>query len=147
MATFPDVSINDLETAYAAWPDDPRGKTALWALILRVRIERAAANLPGTVIAAQPDISLIERRLYLSIGEPGLTHEERVRRMRVIAAGVGTYQSICELLHGRNPDPTPPIQDVEAWTAAVDNLELELCITRPEQPLVLDQPSLTTTVP
>ncbi|GAA1376651.1 hypothetical protein [Catellatospora chokoriensis] len=131
MATFPDVSITDLEAAYAAWPGISDAKTALWALILRVRIERAAACLPGSVIAAPPDISMVERRLHLSIGEPGLTPTDHVRRLGRVAAAVGAYSAICELLHGRNPDPTPPFQDVAAWTVAVDALESELNIVRP----------------
>jgi hypothetical protein len=30
------------------------------------------------------------------------------------------------LLHGRNSDPNPPLQEVAAWTAAVDTLETVL---------------------
>jgi hypothetical protein len=53
-----------------------------------VRGERAAARLPRTVIAAEQNISMIERRLYLSIGEPGLSSQAQFRRMRVVAGAL-----------------------------------------------------------
>ncbi|MEV4830540.1 hypothetical protein AB0K25_19730 [Micromonospora sp. NPDC049257] len=126
MATYPDVELADLQAAYRGWPGGPTEKAALAALVLRVRIERAAAGLPSTVIAAKPDISMVERRLYLSIGEPGLSPEAQVRRMRAIAGALEAYVAICEILHGRNPDPTPPLEDVDAWASAVDALEDDL---------------------
>jgi hypothetical protein len=126
MATFPDVHVADLQAAYLDWPGTQAEKTAVGALVLRVRIERAAARLPGTVIAAEPDISMIERRLYLSIGEPGLSLEAQLRRMRVVAGALEAYVAICEILHGRNPDPLPSVEDLASWTAAVDNLEEDL---------------------
>lgn len=126
MATYPEVSVADLEAAHAAWPGDTYDKGKIWAVILRVRIERTAASLSRNVIAAAPDISSIERRLYLSIGEPGLTEEEQAERIGVVVAAVGVYNAICELLHGRNTDPNPPLQEVAAWTAAVDALEAAL---------------------
>src|SRR4051812_36891499 len=101
MATFPDVHVADLQAAYRDWPGTQAEKTAVGALVLRVRIERAAARLPRTVIAAEPDISMIERRLYLSIGEPGLSPEAQLRRMRVVAGALEAYVAICEILHGR----------------------------------------------
>ncbi|GIE36141.1 hypothetical protein Ait01nite_091860 [Actinoplanes italicus] len=126
MATYPEIHIRDLQAAYNRWPGRPAEKTALAAIVLRVRIERAAARLPRTVIAAQPDISMVERRLYLSIGEAGLSHEGQVRRMQVIAGALEAYGAICEVLHGRNPDPLPPLEDLESWTRAVDALEKDL---------------------
>ncbi|TCB89388.1 hypothetical protein E0H26_27975 [Micromonospora zingiberis] len=126
MATYPDVQIADLQAAYQGWPGSQAEKAALAALVLRVRIERMAASLPSTVIAATPDISMIERRLYLSIGEPGLSPEGQTRRMRVIAGALEAYVAICEILHGRNPDPAPPLEDVASWTVAVDALEEDL---------------------
>ncbi|MET8311998.1 hypothetical protein [Micromonospora sp. NPDC005173] len=126
MATYPDVELADLQAAYRGWPGGTAEKAALAALVLRIRIERAAARLPSTVIAAKPDISMIERRLYLSIGEPGLSPEAQVRRMRAIAGALEAYVAICEILHGRNPDPAPPLKDIDAWTSAVDALEEDL---------------------
>jgi len=107
MATYPDVQLADLQAAYRGWPGSRVEKAAIEALVLRVRIERAAANLPRTVIAAKPDISMIERRLYLSIGEPALS----------------PYAAICEILHGRTPDPMPSLQDLDSWASVVDALE------------------------
>ena len=126
MATYPDVELADLQAAYRGWPGSRSEKAALAALVLRVRIERAAARLPRTVIAAKPDVSMIERRLYLSIGEPGLSPEAQVRRMRVIAGALEAYVAICEILHGRNPDPVPSLEDLDSWTSAVDALEEDL---------------------
>jgi hypothetical protein len=126
MATYPEVHIRDLQAAYDQWPGSPAEKAALAAMVLRVRIERAAARLPRTVIAAGPDISMVERRLYLSIGEPGLPHEGQVRRMQVVASALEAYGAICEVLHGRNPDPLPPLEDLDSWTRAVDALEEDL---------------------
>ncbi|WP_405431127.1 hypothetical protein [Micromonospora sp. NBC_00617] len=126
MATYPDVELADLQAAYRGWPGGTAEKAALAALVLRVRIERAAARLPSTVIAAKPDISMIERRLYLSIGEPGLSPEAQLCRMQTIAGALEAYVAICEILHGRNPDPTPPLKDIDAWTSAVDALEKDL---------------------
>jgi hypothetical protein len=145
VATFPDASIADLQEAYANWPGGEDEKGSLLAMILRVRIERVAAKLPSTVIAVRPDISHVERRLYLSIGEPGLTSDAQLRRMRAIAAGVGAYHAICELLHGRNPDPTPPLQDLRVWAEAVDNLELEFGFVHSLTPVVhrLHVPTVT----
>ncbi|MEV0459257.1 hypothetical protein [Catellatospora methionotrophica] len=120
------LSITDLEAAYIAWPGSPAEKSALWALILRTRIERAAATLPRTVIAARPEGSMVERRLYLSLGDPALPPIAQIRRLDRVVAAIGAYTAICELLHGRNPDPRPPLQDVHAWTSAVDDLESEL---------------------
>ncbi|MDI1463356.1 hypothetical protein QEZ54_20445 [Catellatospora sp. KI3] len=131
MAKFSDVSITDLETAYTAWPGSSDEKAALWALILRVRIERAAAGLPRSVIAAPPEGSVVERRLYLSLGDPGLAHTEQTQRLRRVSAAVGVYSAICELLHGRNPDSQPPLQDIDAWTIAVNALETELGVDQP----------------
>lgn len=82
METFLDVDVAALEAAYRAWPGTVEEKTALRALTLRVRIERAAAALPPTVIMRRPDASFIERRLYLSVGEPGLSHGRRIKRLR-----------------------------------------------------------------
>ena len=126
MATYPDVQIADLQAAYRGWPGGRAEKAALAALVLRVRIERAAARLPSTVITVKPDISMIERRLYLSIGEPGLSPEARIRRMLVIAGALEAYGAMCEILHGRNPDPLPPLEDLDSWTSAVDALEEDL---------------------
>ncbi len=132
MATFRDVSIAALEAAYSGWPGTAEEKAALQVLTLRVRIERAAAALPSTIIATPPDASFVERRLYLSVGEPGLSHGHRIRRLRTVAAAMGAYGAICEVLHGRNPDPVPPLQDVQAWAAAVDGLEVELAGVQPD---------------
>ncbi|WP_422739682.1 hypothetical protein ACN263_10955 [Micromonospora sp. WMMD729] len=126
MATYPDVELADLQAAYRGWPGGTAEKATLAALVLRVRIERAAAKLPSTVIAAKPDISMIERRLYLSIGEPGLSPEAQLRRMQTIAGALEAYVAICEILHGRNPDPAPSLRDIEAWTSAVAALEEDL---------------------
>jgi len=109
MATYPDVELADLQAAYRGWPGSRSEKAALAALVLRVRIERAAARLPRTVIAAKPDVSMIERR-----------------RMRVIAGALEAYVAICEILHGRNPDPVPSLEDLDSWTSAVDALEEDL---------------------
>ncbi|MET8152841.1 hypothetical protein ACIBSW_21930 [Actinoplanes sp. NPDC049668] len=126
MATYPDVHVADLQAACRGWPGSRAEKAALAALVLRVRIERAAARLPSTVIATKPDISMIERRLYLSIGEPGLSHEAQIRRMLVIAGALQAYVAICEILHGRDPDPLPSLEDLDAWTVAVDALDEDL---------------------
>ncbi|MFI6272476.1 hypothetical protein [Micromonospora zamorensis] len=126
MATYPDVALADLQAAYRGWPGGTAEKAALAALVLRVRIERAAAGLPSTVIAAKSDISMIERRLYLSIGEPGLSPEAQLCRMQTIAGALEAYVAISEILHGRNPDPAPPLKDIDAWTLAVEALEENL---------------------
>ena len=131
MATFPEVSVTDLENAYQAWPGGDDDKGRLRALILRVRIERAVSRLPATIIAAPPDTSHIERRLYLSTGEPGLTPKQQAHRTAVVIAAVGAYKSICDLLHGRNFDPNPPRQEVDAWMSIVGALEHELGGSQP----------------
>lgn len=131
MATYPDVHVADLQAAYRGWPGGNAEKTALAALVLRVRIERAAARLPRTVIATGPDISQIERRLLLSIGEPGLSPDAQARRMRTVADAIATYAAICDLLHGRNADPVPSLDQVGSWTVAVDALEGDLFPSTP----------------
>jgi hypothetical protein len=131
MTMFPDVSVADLENSYVSWPGDEYDKGKLWALILRVRIERVAAALPRTVIAARPDVSFVERRLFLSIGESALTQAEQQVRTAVVFSAVSVYSAICDLLHGRSADSNPPLQHVHAWTAAVQALEDEL---RPRRP-------------
>jgi hypothetical protein len=143
MATYPDVQLADLHAACQGWPGSRAEKAALFALVLRVRIERAAAHLPRTVIAAKPDISMIERRLYLSIGEPGLSSEAQVRRMRVVAAALAAYVAICEVLHGRNPDPVPSPEDLDSWTLAVDALEEDLYPAPAAAPSLRQRPLLS----
>jgi hypothetical protein len=133
MTRDPAVSINDLTAAYRAWPCPAYDKATLRALILRVRIERAIAALPATVISASADSTQVEQRLFLSLGDPNLTTEDQTRRLRIVLAARSTYTDICDLLHGRNPDPNPPLQDIEAWAASVNDLEDELT-RRPRQP-------------
>jgi hypothetical protein len=132
VAIFRDVSVADLVAAYSGWPGSAEEKAALRALTLRVRIERAAAALPSTVIATPPAASFVERRLYLSVGEPGLSDGRRIRRLRAVAAAMGAYGAICDVLHGRTPDPVPPLQDVQAWALAVDGLEAEFACAPPD---------------
>ncbi|MET7948468.1 hypothetical protein [Micromonospora sp. NPDC005324] len=144
MATYPDVQIADLQAAYEGWPGSRAEKAPLAALVLRVRIERAAARLPRTVIM-KPHISVIERRLHLSIGEPGLSPEAQVRRMRVIAGALDAYGAICEILHGRNPDPVPSLADLDSWTSAVDALEENLYPAPAAVPGARDRLLLTAT--
>jgi hypothetical protein len=126
MVTYPDVHVADLQAAYEGWPGTLNEKSTLAALVLRIRIERAATRLPRTVIAAASDISHIERRLRLSIGEPGLSPDAQTRRMRTIADATAAYTAICDLLHGRNPNPSPSLNELALWTAAVDALEDDL---------------------
>jgi hypothetical protein len=131
MTRMPATSIEDLIAAYDAWPGTTYDKGTLRALVLRVRVERLAAALPATTIAVPADSSHIRQRLMLFIGEPGLNAEHRTRRLRVVMAAVKTYNEVCDLLHGRNPDPTPPLSDVAAWATSVDNLERELATQFP----------------
>jgi hypothetical protein len=132
MTTFRDISIDALEAAYSGWPGTAEEKAAIRALTLRVRIERTAAALPPTVVTEPPSASFVERRLYLSVGEPGLSQSHRIKRLRAVAAAVGAYGAICDVLHGRSPDPVPPLQDVQAWVIAVDGLEVELGGVQPD---------------
>jgi hypothetical protein len=122
----PFVEVDDLTAGYHAWPVPEHDKTKLRALVLRVRIERLVAALPTTVIAAAGEPRQVGRRLQLSVGDPGLDVADQRRRHRVVTAAVMAYNAICDLLHGRNPDPNPPLPDVSAWAAAVDALESEL---------------------
>src|SRR5262245_41348074 len=114
-----------LEAAYAAWPGLEGDKTALRALLLRLRIEDVAVGVPRTVIAAAPHNDRIRQRLMLAVGEPGLNSQRRADRLRVVLAGVATYQALCQVLHGRVPDGRPPLVDVAAWEVAVVKLEEE----------------------
>lgn len=122
----PNITVDDLTAAYQAWPVPEHDKTKLRALVLRVRIERLVESLPTTVIAVARASRQVRRRLLLSVGQPGLDLADRHRRHRIVTAAVASYNAICDLLHGRNPDPNPPLPDVSAWAAAVDALEREL---------------------
>lgn len=124
----PIVRVADLVDAYRAWPAPEYDKAKLWALILRVRIERLVEALPATVIAVARGSSQVRRRLLLSVGEPDLDAPDQHRRLRIVTTAVGAYEAICDLLHGRNPDSNPPLPDVNAWAAAVDALERELSL-------------------
>jgi hypothetical protein len=97
MATYPEVPCPGPLSRIQAVAGQPRRKAGTrseGSARLLFRIERAAARLPHTVIAAGPDISMVERRLYLSIGEPGLSHESQVWRMQVIAGAREAYVAI-----------------------------------------------------
>ncbi|MGC9671429.1 hypothetical protein ACNTMW_33400 [Planosporangium sp. 12N6] len=133
MTRMPATSIENLIAAYDAWPGTAYDKGKLRALVLRVRVERLAAALPATTIAAPADSSCIRQRLMLSVGEPGLTTEDQKRRLRIVMAAVKTYNEVCDLLHGRNPEPTPPLGDVAAWATSVNDLEMEFARQTPRE--------------
>lgn len=122
----PHVDTADLIAVYQAWPRPEYDKGLLRALLLRVRIDRVAIELPPKVIAADPDSSRVSQRLMLSIGEPGLSDDDQSRRLRIVRAAIGAYCAICDLLHARNPDPNPPVQELTTWSGVVEELEREL---------------------
>jgi len=120
------VDLAELEAVCRSWPTPESDRARLRALLLRIRIERVVEGLPDTIIMAAPASRRLEHRLRLSVGEPGLDAPDRARRLQVISAAIAAYRAVCDLLHGRNPDPNPPLQDVKAWTEAVGALEREL---------------------
>jgi len=101
-------------------------------------MERLVERLPGAIFKEKPDSRHVVRRLRLSVGAPGLDMQDRSRRLRVVTAAVTAYQEVCDLLHGRNPDPNPPLPDVDAWAVAIRALEREL--DRSTSPLHLRRP-------
>ncbi|GAA3759478.1 hypothetical protein GCM10022225_51150 [Plantactinospora mayteni] len=119
------AAVADLQTAYGAWPGTPYKKSFLLALILRVRVEQVVEGLPPTVIAGTPASNRVNQRLMLTLGEPGLRPQAQEARMQVVRSGLAVYKQICDVLHGRVPDPYIPLADVPAWTAAVEALERE----------------------
>lgn len=123
---LPAVPLGDLYAAYQRWPAPDYDKGALRALIIRIRIERAAETLPATVIAAPSDSTHLRRRLLLSVGEPGLDPAAQAARRRIVLTAIAAYEAICDLLHGRTSEPHPPLHDLNAWEAAVEALEQEL---------------------
>jgi hypothetical protein len=125
MTRDPVVDLADLEAALAAWPGTDYDKARMQAVVLRIRIERLVTALPTTVISAPADSNYVQRRLLLSLGRPGLSYEQQAGRLRAIQAAVAAYAEICDLLHGKSPDPNPPLHDLEAWRRAVDRLVVE----------------------
>jgi len=119
------VNQDRLDAAYTSWPGTAHDKTTLQALLLRIRVERLARELPPAVIAAPKKRLYVARRLMLAVGAPGLTSQQRAHRLRVVQRAVGAYQDICDVLHARNPDLRPPLADATAWGAAVAELEAE----------------------
>jgi hypothetical protein len=115
-----------LDEAYAAWPGTAHDKTTLQALLLRIRVERLARQLPPTVIAAPRKKLHVARRLMLAVGAPALTTDQRAHRLRVVQRAVAAYRDICNVLHARNPNLRPPLADTIAWAEAVTALEAEL---------------------
>lgn len=117
---------NLFEAAYTAWPGTDYEKTAQRALLIRLRIEDVARGLPSTIIAGSSGSDRIRQRLMLTVGEPGLDHPDRARRLAVVRAAIGVYEAICGVLHGRDPEGRPPLADVSAWDKIVGKLEGEL---------------------
>lgn len=140
MTRDPAVGVEDLIVAYRAWPGSTYDKAKLHSLVLRVRIERAVAALPATVIAAPSDSNRLSQRLLLSLGAPDLDADDQTRRLPIVMAAIATYGEICDLLHGRNPDPNPPLQDVAAWSEAVRRLETEMSVHLPRQQIHTSTP-------
>jgi hypothetical protein len=123
------VDQERLEEAYKAWPGSVHDKTTLHALVLRIRIERLARDLPPDVILAPRKKLHVARRLMLAVGAPGLTNQQRAHRLSVVQRAIAAYQDICDVLHARNPDLRPPLADTTEWQAAVAALEAELADT------------------
>src|SRR5689334_5846852 len=138
MTRMPAVTVDELVAAYHAWPDAPHDKAKLYALLLRVRVERLAASLPPTIIAAAADSTRLRQRLMLTIGAPDLTAQDQNRRFRIVTAALAAHGQICDLLHGRNPESNPHPRDVGAWTEAINELEAELASPVPPQPRRID---------
>lgn len=126
MTRHPAVDLTALDVAYLAWPGTPYDKTKLRALVLRVRLERLVSTLPTSIIAAPPDSTNVRRRLFLTIGAADLTQADRRRRRTVVLRASTAYTEICDLLHGREADDMPPLEQVEAWATAVDDICREL---------------------
>lgn len=120
------VEQDRLDEAYTAWPGTAHDKTTLRALLLRIRVERLARGLSQTVIVAPKKKLHVARRLMLAVGAPGLTNQQRARRLRVGQRAVAAYQDICNVLHARNPDLRPTLADTSTWEVAVVELEAEL---------------------
>jgi hypothetical protein len=114
-----------LNEAYTSWPGTADDKTTLQALLLLIRVERLARQLPPAVIAAPQKKLHVARRLMLAVGAPGLTNPQRARRLWAVRRAVAAYQDICDVLHARNPDLRPPLAGATAWGAAVAELEAE----------------------
>jgi hypothetical protein len=118
------VSMDDLEVVYRAWPAPEHDKTRLRALLLRIRLERLVDRLPTTGCSRVR--GQVARRLLLSVGEEGLTPDDRARRHRVVVAATAAYRELCDFLHARRPDLHVSVQDIDSWAAAVAAIETEL---------------------
>lgn len=123
---WPVAAVEDLTSAYEAWPAPIHDKCLLRALVLRVQIEQIVAALPSTVIAGQPDITNVSRRLFLSIGEPGLDDDRRSRRLLIVWRAVAVYKQLCDLLHGRKSSTRLPTSQMDDWASIIQELSDEL---------------------
>lgn len=117
---------NELAAAFEAWPGSPYDKGRLLAFILRIRIEAVVASIPRTVVLTDGEVDRVGRKLLLSIGEPDLCEKSQRRRFRIVRTAIAAHEQICDLLHGRDPHPYPPVADLVAWSDAVEALEAEL---------------------
>jgi hypothetical protein len=119
------VHIRDLEAAFESWPGDLYEKGRLRAFLLRVRIEAVVSSLPASVVSTVGSSDRAARRLLMSIGEPNLDAKDQARRWVVVKEAIAAYEEICDLLHGGDPHPYPPLPELATWSRIVEALELE----------------------
>ena len=119
------VDISDLESAFESWPGDLYEKGRLRAFILRVRVEAVVSSLPASVVSTAGSSDRAARKLLISIGEPGLDPQDQARRFAVVKAAIAAYEEICDLLHGDDPHPYPPLPQLAMWSRIVNALESE----------------------
>lgn len=120
------AAVAELTSAYEAWPTPIHDKCLLRALVLRVQIEQIVAALPSTVIAGQSDITNASSRLFLSIGEPGLDDDRRIRRVLIVWRVVAVYKQLCDLLHGRRSTTRLSASQMDDWELVIRELSDEL---------------------
>jgi hypothetical protein len=88
-------------------------------------VEAVVFNLPPSLVREEGSSDRVARKLLLSIGEPGLDSVGQQRRWHVVKAAIAAYEQICDLLHGEDPHPYPPLAELAFWSRIVDDLERE----------------------
>src|SRR4051812_43551375 len=97
--------IQDITDACSNWPGTEFGQALMRLTLLRIRIERFAMGLPGSVIRADDSESSVARRLLMWIGEPGLRAVDHDNRLVIVRRAIAAYKLLSDVTHGRAGDP------------------------------------------
>lgn len=120
---WPATPINEIEQACLGWPGAAVTRAHLGLLLLRIRIERVAAGIPGTVLKDGVGGGNVARRLMIWVGEPGLDAKAQDERYGVVRRSIAAYKLLSDISHGRMRDPFLPAASLDNLQAIVRDLE------------------------